>query len=73
MTVPRAGHSATTLQNGQILMAGGYDYTMGELAPTREAELFNPTTLTFSVTGSLLTPRAYHIAVVPAAPQCEAR
>ena len=70
MAVPRAGHSETTLQNGQILIAGGFNQTTG---PISEAELFDPKTLTFSVTGSLLTPRAYHIAVVPAAPGCEAR
>jgi hypothetical protein len=72
MAVPRAGYSATTLQNGQILIAGGYNQVLdgptGEVAPISEAELFDPTALTFSVTRRLLTPSAYHIAVVPAAP-----
>jgi hypothetical protein len=70
MTVPRTGHSATMLQNGsgKILIAGGFNGTTGLSVPTSEGELFDPDSLTFSATGSLITPRASHIAVVPAAP-----
>jgi Kelch motif len=37
--------AAATLANGQVLIAGGYNFTGGDL---RSAELFNPTTDTFT-------------------------
>jgi N-acetylneuraminic acid mutarotase len=48
MSVARAGQTATLLGNGKVLMAGG---------GTAKAELYNPTTGTFSTTGSMSTTR----------------
>jgi len=49
----RQTHTATLLNSGQVLIAGGY--TNG--AVVGSAELYNPTTGAFTVSGSLKTPR----------------
>ena len=55
----RAGHSATTLLDGQVLVAGGASDT-SELA---SAEVFDPTSNTFSAAGgSLAIARQHHLA-----------
>lgn len=54
------GFTATLLANGQVLIAGGAD-TNG-LIPT--AELYDPSSGTFSLTGSLNTPRLGHTATL---------
>src|SRR5205823_244016 len=49
----RARHSATLLPNGKVLVAGGID-----VAETlSSAELYDPSSGTWSSTGSLITPR----------------
>jgi hypothetical protein len=61
MTVGRAGHAATRLQNGEVLVAGGSIPTGrcsggGDCiltAPTSTAELYDPSTGTFTKTGSM--------------------
>src|SRR4029077_8919621 len=40
LAIPRAGHTATLLQNGQVLVAGGY----APQAPLNSAELYDPLT-----------------------------
>jgi hypothetical protein len=50
-------HTATLLSNGQVLIAGGY-------GAANEAELYDPTTGTFTATGNLTTPRWYHTATL---------
>jgi hypothetical protein len=59
MTEARAAHTATTLLDGRVLIAGG-------LSPdaTASAELFDPATRRFSATGSLRVPRAAHTATL---------
>jgi hypothetical protein len=56
MNVARAFHTATLLPNGKVLIAGGsYPYTDG--ADGMTAELFDPSTGTFTLTGSMSAPR----------------
>jgi len=54
---PRLGQTATLLNDGKVLMAGGGN---GGLIAT--AELYDPKTGTFSETGSLITARHKHTA-----------
>jgi len=54
---PREGQTATLLNDGRVLMAGGGN---GGLNAT--AELYDPKTGTFIETGSLITPRYKHTA-----------
>ncbi len=53
MTAARFEHTATLLQNGQVLIAGGQSST----GPLSSAELYNPAADTFTATGSLGTAR----------------
>jgi hypothetical protein len=46
----RYGHTATLLNNGKVLIAGGTNSSTGALS---SAELYDPTSGTFTVTGSL--------------------
>ena len=58
LKVPRFGHRAVRLQNGQVLMAGGS--TSPDPAapvPTATVELYNPATNTWSLAASMSTPR----------------
>ena len=50
----RNGHSATLLQNGQVLVAGGnnYGYDIGYFASLNSAELYDPATGKWRPTGS---------------------
>ena len=60
LSTARTSHAAALLQNGMVLVAGGYlaggpgdDYLAS-------AEVYDPSTETWSSTGSLNTPRGYH-------------
>jgi N-acetylneuraminic acid mutarotase len=53
MTAIRSGHSATLLENGNVLIAGG-----------TTAELYDPTTGTWSATGSFDVLRYWHTATL---------
>lgn len=65
MTSPRYGHSACRLADGRVLITGG-NQTYDPLAPdpvsiaTNSAEIFDPTTGTFTATGSMSAPRRWH-------------
>jgi WD40 repeat protein len=50
MTMGRDSHTATLLQDGKVLIAGGETYD-----EARSAELYDPNTGTFAPTGSLVT------------------
>jgi hypothetical protein len=58
-----AGHSATLLPDGKVLVAGGGQLGLGR-PPQSAAELYDPATGTWSETGSMLAPRKYHSATV---------
>ncbi|MEP7345849.1 MAG: kelch repeat-containing protein [Gemmatimonadaceae bacterium] len=58
MSVARAAHSATLLSDGRVLIVGGLEGAAGS------AELFDPTTRTFSRTGSPRVPRGAHTATL---------
>ena len=61
----RYEHTATLLNNGTVLLVGGFESWDTPIGPVLgSAELFDPTTGTFSLTGSLITPRANHAATL---------
>jgi N-acetylneuraminic acid mutarotase len=54
MNIARQYHTATLLQNGQVLIAGGViDTPTDSVYAIASAELYNPTTGTWTTTGSL--------------------
>jgi hypothetical protein len=62
MTTARFWHTATLLNNGQVLIAGGV--TNSSFSATASAELYDPTRGTFSPTGNMTAPRAAHTAIL---------
>src|SRR5215831_12534868 len=66
MTMSRVGHSATLLQDGRVLVAGGYNYTglTGPPPLTSTAEIYDPSTGAFTETGAMAAARAWHAAVL---------
>ena len=65
MYTERLDHTATLLANGKVLVAGGWksvSATSGDYPAT--AELYDPATGTFTTTGTLVSGRSGHRAVV---------
>ena len=58
---PRRNHTATLLEDGRVLMAGGY---FDAICITAAAELFDPATETFSSVGFMLSERVRHTATL---------
>lgn len=63
MTTPRAGHTATNLPDGRVLLVGGHRFNFPNSA-LATAELYDPSSGTFVLTGSMLTPRQDHTATL---------
>ena len=61
LNTARVGHTATLLDNGQVLIIGGYDPETGLIA---DAELFDPPTQTFIDLGNTNSPRYQHTATI---------
>lgn len=59
MTIPRAGHSATLLPDGRVLIAGGYSTAAGYVF----AEVFDPRDESFSARPDVHPMRALHAAL----------
>jgi fibronectin type 3 domain-containing protein len=60
MLIPRAGQTATLLEDGRVLLAGGIDHTWKYQSTT---ELYDPGSQVFTVSGSMMTGRAGHVAI----------
>jgi hypothetical protein len=64
MATARQSHTATMLQNGKVLFAGGFSEYSGGSPGLASAELFDPTTGTITTTGSMTTGRFEHTATL---------
>jgi hypothetical protein len=60
MVTARERHTATLLQSGKVLVAGG----VGHSGVLSSAELYDPATGTWTETGSMGTPRGSHTATL---------
>jgi hypothetical protein len=63
MVNARQNHTSTILATGKVLLVGG-EGGPGGGTPVATAELYDPATGTFSVTGSMATPRTLHTATL---------
>jgi len=61
LSAPRADQTATLLNNGQVLIAGG-ESNLGTVLNT--AELYNPVTGTWSATGNMTSARKFYMATL---------
>jgi hypothetical protein len=61
MFQPRADHTATLLNGGKVLVAGGYDASG---APTATSEIYDPATGLFTTAGSLPSKSTGHTATL---------
>lgn len=66
LNVARYGHTATLLPDGRVLVAGGFivDSPSTGNVPTGSAEIHDPATGQFTVTGALRIPRGNHTATL---------
>jgi large repetitive protein len=62
MAVARFSHTATLMNNGNVLIAGGGSGSSGNGTVVSSAEIYNPASLSFATTGTLKTARFQHTA-----------
>jgi hypothetical protein len=65
LNVARQSQTATPLDNGMVLVVGGFDaINSGTVATLDSTELYQPTTGTFTPTGTLNNARVFHTATL---------
>jgi hypothetical protein len=64
MNYPRIAQTATLLNGGEMLIAGGYELNGCQIVAIAAAELYNPSTGAFTLTGNLNTPRIFPTATL---------
>ena len=64
LNTDRTNHTATLLADGKVLVAGGYNVVGNRFITLNSAELYDPVTGTWSVTGSLNIARSDHSAAL---------
>ena len=64
MAFPRVLHAAALLQDGKVLITGGTIDHVGGGTATANAELYDPSSGTFSTVGSMTSDRAQHTATL---------
>jgi hypothetical protein len=64
LNTPRFGATATLLADGRVLVVGGFGPGANMLPRLNTAELYDPSTGTFSETGSMIAPRVGHTATL---------
>lgn len=64
MNTPRWLHTATLLQNGQVLVVGGVRPLKQNTPSLTSAEIYNPSTGKWTATGSMTTGRCQHTATL---------
>ena len=64
LSTGRGMHTATLLPNGKVLIAGGHPNDNSPSSATASAELYDPASGTWAVTGSLTDAREYHTATL---------
>lgn len=64
LNVPRGYHTATLLHDGRVLVSGGSDRSDTAVVALDSAELYDPATGVWTLTGSLTQPRVGHKAIL---------
>lgn len=64
MTTARESHTATLLNNGKVLITGGHQGRRSAIIIYNSAEIYEPTTGVFTLTGSLTVKRHKHDATI---------
>ena len=65
MATAREQHTATLLADGRVLIVGGTtSMGTGDLHPTASVEVYDPSTESFSITGSMAEARTFHTATL---------
>jgi N-acetylneuraminic acid mutarotase len=64
LNTAREGHTATLLPDGEVLVAGGYDWNWSSRSTVDGAELYDATSGTWTAAGNLGTARLAHTATL---------